>query len=402
MLNRLDLVIERNIASLKRHAAKVGLRVQQLTEEMHTDGCQPDESQLGLRVQQHTEEMHTDGCQPDYEKETPILSASTPPCEITNDFDLLDLGESSAPVASEPLVVPCQPVVDPFSNLIEDNRPTPSATPFATASEDLLSNAHQMNDNLVDLLDIGPSSPIHRNVSAPAFQESSKNLDPLAEFLSAGNETDLLNISASSSFHRNDSAPAFQENTKNLDPFAEFLSQSESNPVSAQASARNSGSTTPIPSRPNYSRTAFDNLKSSTTTSKAKKTGDVFEDLLSSHGFTASKIVNRTLGDMRRAEEIKDMDPVSVKVRDWAEGKQRNIRALLGSLNDVLWEGAEKWQQPRMGDLLSAAQVKRSYFKACLVVHPDKQVGEPHEQLARAIFTVLNEAWNAFEQNGSE
>ncbi|VDO37841.1 unnamed protein product [Haemonchus placei] len=108
------------------------------------------------------------------------------------------------------------------------------------------------------------------------------------------------------------------------------------------------------------------------------------------------------MGDMRRAEEIKDMDPVSVKVRDWAEGKQKNIRALLGSLNDVLWEGAEKWQQPSMGDLLSAAQVKRSYFKACLVVHPDKQVGEPHEQLAQAIFTMLNEAWNAFEQNSSE
>ncbi|VDM74635.1 unnamed protein product [Strongylus vulgaris] len=112
--------------------------------------------------------------------------------------------------------------------------------------------------------------------------------------------------------------------------------------------------------------------------------------------------MNRTLGDMKRAEEIKEMDPVSIKIRDWVAGKERNIRALLGSLNDVLWEGAEKWQQPRMADLLTAAQVKKSYYKACLVVHPDKQVGEEHEKLARAIFTELNDAWNAFEQAGSQ
>ncbi|KAK6040110.1 DnaJ domain protein [Cooperia oncophora] len=120
-------------------------------------------------------------------------------------------------------------------------------------------------------------------------------------------------------------------------------------------------------------------------------------------GFTAtSKNVNRTLGDLKKAEEVKHMDPVAEKIYNWTGGKERNIRALLSSLNDVLWEGAENWQQPRMGDLLSASQVKRSYYKACLVVHPDKQVGEPHEMLARAIFTELNDAWNAFEQEGSK
>ncbi|VDM52553.1 unnamed protein product, partial [Angiostrongylus costaricensis] len=90
------------------------------------------------------------------------------------------------------------------------------------------------------------------------------------------------------------------------------------------------------------------------------------------------------------------------QINNWVGGKERNIRALLGSLNDVLWEGAELWNQPKMGDLLSASQVKRCYYKACLLVHPDKQVGTPHEKLARAIFTELNDAWNAFEQGGGQ
>ena len=76
---------------------------------------------------------------------------------------------------------------------------------------------------------------------------------------------------------------------------------------------------------------------------------------------------------MQREEEVKYLDPIQIKVlykhlfrsfliflqiRDWTKGKERNIRALLGSLNDVLWEGAEKWQQPSIGDLLTPAQVR--------------------------------------------
>ena len=59
---------------------------------------------------------------------------------------------------------------------------------------------------------------------------------------------------------------------------------------------------------------------------------------------------------------------------DWTEGKQRNIRALLCSLHTVLWEGA-KWQEVGMHQLVSLADVKKMYRKACLSVHPDKQVG---------------------------
>lgn len=163
------------------------------------------------------------------------------------------------------------------------------------------------------------------------------------------------------------------------------------------------------------------------------------------------------------------------QVRDWTKGKEKNIRALLVSLNDVLWEGADNWIQPKMADLLtpsqvsqsrflvsaviscaarrslkwsteifddpkgemqgllsiffefiwqclmlagffflktkwyailfssvilSGTQVKKCYRRACLVIHPDKQVGKENEALARAIFTELNDAWTAFENTG--
>ncbi|KAH7726173.1 Protein DNJ-25 b, partial [Aphelenchoides avenae] len=116
-------------------------------------------------------------------------------------------------------------------------------------------------------------------------------------------------------------------------------------------------------------------------------------------GFNSTtKSATRTLADLRREEEIRDMDPVAVQIRDWTKGKERNIRALLGSLHEVLWEGADKWTQPSMADLLSDVQIKKQYRKACLVVHPDKQTGSPNEALAKAIFTELNDAWNEFEK----
>jgi len=67
------------------------------------------------------------------------------------------------------------------------------------------------------------------------------------------------------------------------------------------------------------------------------------------------------------------MDPDKMKIMEWTEGKQRNIRALLCSLHTVLWEGT-KWQEVGMHQLVSHSDVKKMYRKACLAVHPDKQV----------------------------
>ena len=57
---------------------------------------------------------------------------------------------------------------------------------------------------------------------------------------------------------------------------------------------------------------------------------------------------------------------------EWTQGKEKNIRALLCSLDKVLWDGEKRWKRVGMQDLVSADQVKKVYRKAVLSVHPDK------------------------------
>jgi cyclin G-associated kinase len=83
------------------------------------------------------------------------------------------------------------------------------------------------------------------------------------------------------------------------------------------------------------------------------------------------------------------------------EGKKNNIRALLCSLHTVVWEGA-KWNKCDMHQLVSAADVKKAYRKACLAVHPDKQGGTDNENMAKLIFMELNNAWSDFENDASQ
>lgn len=61
-----------------------------------------------------------------------------------------------------------------------------------------------------------------------------------------------------------------------------------------------------------------------------------------------------------------------LQILDWIEGKERNIRALLSTLNTVLWEGETRWKSVSMADLVTPEQVKKYYRKAVLIVHPDK------------------------------
>lgn len=61
-----------------------------------------------------------------------------------------------------------------------------------------------------------------------------------------------------------------------------------------------------------------------------------------------------------------------LQILDWIEGKERNIRALLSTLNTVLWDGETRWKAVSMADLVTPDQVKKYYRRAVLVVHPDK------------------------------
>ncbi|XP_016050673.1 cyclin-G-associated kinase isoform X2 [Erinaceus europaeus] len=128
-----------------------------------------------------------------------------------------------------------------------------------------------------------------------------------------------------------------------------------------------------------------------------------FEDLLSNQGFSsrADRKLPRTIAQMRRQEQARGSDPLKLKLQDWTEGKERNIRALLSTLHTVLWEGESRWTPVGMADLVTPAQVKKQYRRAVLVVHPDKATGQPYEQQARLIFMELSDAWAEFESQGS-
>ena len=82
----------------------------------------------------------------------------------------------------------------------------------------------------------------------------------------------------------------------------------------------------------------------------------------------------RAVTDAAEAEdqakhELKDA--VDAKVGAWRGGKEQNIRALVASLENVLWPELN-WQKVGMHELVTPNQVKIRYTKAIAKLHPDK------------------------------
>ena len=269
--------------------------------------------------------------------------------------------------------------------------------------------------------DVPPSHlPSHRpHEDGVGKAESSAEMDVLKLL----DEEEIGISSQATAMFRNKSAPDFASapttilkgkdiptehaaNPKTSDDiFAEFLSGMETHSQGSQYQ------------RPNYSRKNFDKTEEFKMEQKTKaNTGNVaFDDLFSFQGFTSSRQSNvKTLADLTKERDAQEMDPIALKVpqifwnlkvehlqiKYWTAGKQRNIRALLGSLSEVLWEDAKpNWSQPSVAELFEADKIKKHYRRACLVVHPDKQLGTEQELLAKAIFTELNDAWNEFLKN---
>lgn len=64
-------------------------------------------------------------------------------------------------------------------------------------------------------------------------------------------------------------------------------------------------------------------------------------------------------------------DSVDARIKAWRDGRQDNLRALLGGMDQVLWEGSG-WKKVGMSDLVMNNKVKINYMKAIAKVHPDK------------------------------
>ncbi|PVI00465.1 hypothetical protein DM02DRAFT_655440 [Periconia macrospinosa] len=94
-------------------------------------------------------------------------------------------------------------------------------------------------------------------------------------------------------------------------------------------------------------------------------------------------------------------DQVDAKLVAWRGTKADNLRALLGSLDKVLWPEAG-WNKVNMGDLVMPNKVKIIYMKAIAKVHPDKisQTATTEQRMiSAAVFASLNEAWDKFKKD---
>jgi hypothetical protein len=89
--------------------------------------------------------------------------------------------------------------------------------------------------------------------------------------------------------------------------------------------------------------------------------------------------VNRLRAANAAAEKADDekfalADSVDARVTMWKGGKADNLRALLSSLEIVLWPEAE-WKKIGMAELVLPNKVKIQYMKGIAKVHPDKVSG---------------------------
>lgn len=75
--------------------------------------------------------------------------------------------------------------------------------------------------------------------------------------------------------------------------------------------------------------------------------------------------------EVEAAERLSLKDSVDGRILAWKGGKETNLRALIASLDMVLWPELG-WKKVGMGELLSEGQVKSRYVRAIAKVHPDK------------------------------
>jgi tetratricopeptide (TPR) repeat protein len=75
------------------------------------------------------------------------------------------------------------------------------------------------------------------------------------------------------------------------------------------------------------------------------------------------------------AEKLQKTDDVNARLVAWKAGKEQNLRALLATLDSLIWPGAQ-WKGAQMSELINPKKCKIAYMRAIAKVHPDKVRGE--------------------------
>ncbi|KAI9024101.1 DnaJ domain-containing protein [Hyaloraphidium curvatum] len=103
---------------------------------------------------------------------------------------------------------------------------------------------------------------------------------------------------------------------------------------------------------------------------------------------------------LREAEQSTLKDAVDSKIAAWLGKRENNIRALLSSLDQVLWPELGV-QNSALSDLMTPAQVKKHYMRVITRTHPDKihpDESTERKMIASAVFAALNGAYASFDQ----
>ena len=110
----------------------------------------------------------------------------------------------------------------------------------------------------------------------------------------------------------------------------------------------------------------------------------------------------------RKAAQSKDDEDeirkrLEPKIKAWSEeyGKKRPLRALVTSMDKILWEGSGV-PSVNLGDILDGKKARRAYLKASLFVHPDKtsHLNAEKRFIASRVFDALSQANAAFADGG--
>ncbi|PIG84244.1 UBA/TS-N domain protein [Aspergillus arachidicola] len=129
------------------------------------------------------------------------------------------------------------------------------------------------------------------------------------------------------------------------------------------------------------------------------------DDLQGGSSSSANSAAVSRLREANKAAERADeekfalTESVDARLTAWKNGKQDNLRALLGSLDTVLWPEAG-WKKINMSELIMPNKVKVQYMKGIAKVHPDKlstNATTEQRMIAGAVFGTLNEAWDKFK-----
>ncbi|OAF68130.1 hypothetical protein A3Q56_04101 [Intoshia linei] len=278
---------------------------------------------------------------------------------------------------------------DNFVNFIQDD--------FVFQDPSLKQKLHSTTkQDSVDLLNTFSNSAIIASKSTSDINTSETS--PICRIKSENNEctASLLNID---SFVQNDGVNVAYSYT-NVQDVLEPSKMSNQKPKQKMELSTKTSVTPkydiPINRKPDSpKKTKFYCDEPKKEQSNDKSINDMFSDLLKPHNFQTendkNKKTNLTLKDIRYTEKAKFMDPNTLAVNKWKEGKEENIRALVSTIHTLPWPIKLSIQPVSMANLLSVSQVKKAYRKIVVHIHPDKNIGSQNETLAKLVSIKIKE-----------